>query len=411
MNSYSTPLQQTLNPEAKAIQWRIVILAFLAIFFDGLDTTSIGFVVPTLAKEWGMSPASFTPAFVATSLGAVIGYMISGPLTYRLGSRFVILSSVLLFAAGSLTTVLAGSLPVLVVLRLLTGIGLGAALPAAVALASAQCPANRREVIAVAVTAGIGLGSTFGGMVGGGLIASHGWQSIFWMGGLLPLLLLPFLWWGLPTQENQLAAAPVAASEVSIGSLFRGTLAVRTTLLWTFSFMTFLAVYALYFWLPTLLLSFGFSAAETPLGIACLGIGGLAGALVLMPLAGLFGASRILIFTSLLGAAAILTITSIGLYRPHVLLTIAVIGLGLLAGTIGQSALAVTLYPAAARTTGVGCAAAVGRIGSILGPAVGGLLLSIEKPAKEIVLTACIPILIAAAVMAVLDFYQRKQSR
>jgi len=395
-----------LIQDSGAIQWRIIIVCFLVIFFDGFDTTSIGFVVPTLAREWGMPATAFTSAFVATSLGAVVGYMISGPLRWRLGSRCLIFCSVLLFAAGSMLTALAGSLQILAVLRLLTGIGLGAALPAAVALASTQCPARHREVIAVAVTAGIGLGSTFGGLVGGHLIAWHGWQSVFLLGALLPALLLPFVWWFLPAQEaktGQPAADPASHSDTGIGSLFDGTLALRTTLLWSFSFLVFITVYALYFWLPTLLLSFGFSPSETPKGIAFLGTGGMVGAILLIPLSTRFGIARVLICTSLLVATADLT-------QQQLLFGIAVRGAGLMAGTVGQIALAVTLYPAAARTTGIGCSAAVGRIGSILGPAVGGLLLALDRPPRDIVLTACIPVLMAVLIIAALDFYQRKQA-
>jgi MFS transporter, AAHS family, 4-hydroxybenzoate transporter len=402
-----------LVTDSGTIQWRIIIVCFLVIFFDGFDTTSIGFVVPTLAQEWGMPATVFTSAFVATSLGAVIGYMISGPLRWRLGSRCLIFCSVLLFAAGSMITALAGSLQILAMLRLLTGIGLGAALPAAVALASTQCPARHREVIAVAVTAGIGLGSTFGGLIGGHLIAWYGWQSVFLLGALLPALLLPFIWRLLPAQEprpDQPAADPASRSDAGIGSLFQGTLALRTALLWSFSFLIFITVYALYFWLPTLLLSFGFSANETPKGIAFLGTGGLVGAILLIPLSTRFGVARVLVFTSLLGAAAIAGVAAADLGQHQVLFGIAVIGAGLMAGTVGQIALAVTLYPVSGRATGIGCSAAVGRIGSILGPAVGGLLLALGKPPRDIVLTACIPILIAVLMIAALDFYQRRQA-
>lgn len=399
--------------DSAAIQWRIVIVCFLVIFFDGFDTTSIGFVVPILAREWGMPAAVFTSAFVATSLGAVIGYMISGPLRWRLGSRCLMFCSVLLFAAGSMITALAGSLQILAILRLVTGIGLGAALPAAVALASTQCPVRHREVIAVAVTAGIGLGSTFGGLIGGHLIAWHGWQSVFLLGALLPALLLPFIWCFLPAHEqrtDQRAADPASRSDAGIGSLFHGTLALRTTLLWSFSFLIFITVYALYFWLPTLLLSFGFSADETPAAIAFLGSGGLAGVILLIPLSTRFGVARVLACTSLLGAMAIVAVAMADFTQQQVLLGIAVTGAGLMAGTVGQIALAVTLYPTAARTTGIGCSAAAGRIGAILGPAAGGLLLALGSSTKNIILTACIPVLIAVMIIAVLDFYQRRQA-
>jgi AAHS family 4-hydroxybenzoate transporter-like MFS transporter len=113
-------------------------------------------------------------------------------------------------------------------------------------------------------------------------------------------------------------------------------------------------------------------------------------------------------FASLLGAAAVVCLSVVGLERSQLLLTIAFIGMGLQAGTVGQIALAVKLYPAAMRTTGVGCAAAAGRIGSILGPAIGGMLLSLQMPSSQIVLTACLPILAAALAVGILAFHGRR---
>lgn len=409
MDSYATPIEQSTVPEVVPAPWRVMVMAFFAILLDGFDTTSISFVVPTLAREWGMTPAAFTPAFVTTSVGAVIGYLLSGPLASRFGERLVIVCSVLSFACGSIMTAFVGSISELAVLRLVTGIGLGAVLPAAIATAANQFPAKRREMIAVAVAGGIGLGSTLGGVFGGRLIAQHGWEAVFWLGGLLPLLLLPFLWWGLPARTKAKTAEAAAGLNVGIGSLFRNGLALSTMLVWTFSFLIFLALYALILWMPTLLLGYGFKPAETSIGTACIGIGGLVGVILLIPLSGRFGAARVLMFTSLFGAAAVAFLSGVGPERSQLLLTIAAIGLGLQAGAIGQSALAVRLYPAAMRTTGVGYASAAGRLGSIVGPAVGGMLLSLQMPSSQIVLTTCIPILAAVFAVGILDFHGRRK--
>jgi AAHS family 4-hydroxybenzoate transporter-like MFS transporter len=264
-------------------------------------------------------------------------------------------------------------------------------------------------MMTVAVAAGIGLGSTLGGVFGGGLIAQHGWQAVFWLGGLLPFLLLPFLRWGLPARTKEKTADSNARFNAGIRGLFRNGLALGTVLLWAFSFLIFLALYALILWMPTLLLGYGFKPTETSIGTACIGIGGLAGVILLIPLSWRFGGSRVLMFTSLLGAAAVTCLSGVGVERSQLLLTIAAIGMGLQAGAIGQSALAVKLYPAAMRTTGVGCAAAAGRIGSIVGPAIGGMLLSLQMPSSQIVLTACVPILAAALAVGILDFHGRRR--
>jgi AAHS family 4-hydroxybenzoate transporter-like MFS transporter len=402
MSGIPTTGQHLAEVAPTRIHWPVLALSFLTIVLDGFDTTSISFVVPTLAREWGIAPAGFTPAFVGTSLGAVIGYIISGKLVHRLGSRGAILASVLLFAIGSALTALSSSMTSLALLRLITGIGLGVALPAAIAMASSHAPVHRRETIAVAVAAGLGLGSTLGGVVGGRLIAAFGWQSIFWLGALLPLLLLPFLWFGLPQSNNKPSAVQQSKEDVSVAALFQGALRIRTLLLWTFSFTVFVTLYSLSFWLPTILLNFGFTAVETPMGIASLGMGGLIGATILIPLSAAFGAVRVLVFTSLFATAAIAGISWLELDRMALLFMVGAAGAGLIAGTTGQSGLAVSLYQPSSRATGVGFSAALGRIGSIVGPAVGGALLSFGAPTRTIILIACIPLLVATIAMAIL---------
>ncbi len=389
-----------------AARWRLVIIAFITIVLDGFDTTSISFVVPTLAVEWGLSPAAFTSAFVTTSVGAVVGYLASGSLTNRLGARKAILCSVLVFALGSFLTVLAQSVFVLATLRLITGIGLGMVLAPTVAMATENFPAHRRELITILVVSGVGFGSVLGGVFGGRLIAAHGWASIYWVGGFLPLVLLPFLWFGLPRDRMDGNKHPNPAEKGTVRSLFAGPLAGSTALLWIFSFSIFTALYALVLWMPTLLLGFGFAPRETALGAASMGAGGLLGVMLLIPLFSKFGTARVLVFASFLSMAAIVAVSYGHWDRAGLLLWIALVGMGLQAGTMGQSALAVGIYSGASRATGVGCAAAAGRIGSIVGPAIGGLLLSLKVSTQDAILTACIPILIGAiAAMAI--YYRR----
>lgn len=393
-----------------AARWRLVLLAFITIVLDGFDTTSISFVVPALAAQWGMPPAAFTPAFVTTSVGAVIGYVVSGPLTNRLGPRAVILSSVGIFALGSFVTALAGSITVLATLRLITGVGLGMVLAPTIAVATDSFPAKRRELITIIVAAGIGFGSILGGVIGGRLITAYGWESVFWAGGIIPLLLLPFLALGLPRGRMGGDANQSNAEKGTVRSLFAGQLAGGTTLLWLFSFCIFTAMYALILWIPTLLLGFGFAPRETAIGTVSMGAGGLLGVMFLIPLFSKLGTARVLVLAALLSVAAILAISYSEPDRIALLLLIAVIGMGLQAGTLGQSALAVSLYPGASRATGVGCAAAAGRIGSIVGPAVGGGLLALNVSSQGAMLAACVPILVAAITAVLIYYRHRRQS-
>lgn len=395
----------TETPVRRWVPW----LAFITILLDGFDTTSIGFVVPTLAREWGLAPAAFTAAFVGTSLGAVIGYMLSGAASGRFGRRAVVLLAVLGFSVASFATGFVSSVAQLAVLRFLTGIGLGAAIPACVSLAVEHGPQHRREATTVAVTAGLAVGATLGGLAGGHLIAQWGWPSIFWVGGLLPAALLPWLWHGLPVDPEKPAAAPAGArSAADVRALFDGALRWRTTLLWAFSFLIFTATYAMSFWIPTLLLAFGFSPSEVPLGSAALGMGGVVAALLLVPLTAWCGIRPVLVVTTCMAVLVVLALARIDMAPGMALLAVAALGACLIAGTVGQAALAVSLYSAQARTSGVGWAAALGRMGSIFGPALGGALLAAGHAPRDVLLTLCVPTLAGVGVLLVLARAQRQ---
>jgi AAHS family 4-hydroxybenzoate transporter-like MFS transporter len=389
-----------------SLQFKVVVLCFLAILFDGIDTTAIGVVVPTLARSWAIPPASFTAAFLATNLGAVVGYIGCGPIAARIGRRPLIIMSVIWFGVCTLLTAFIDSVTALWILRFVTALGLGGAVPTGIAQAADYAPVKYRDAMTVAVTTGLAAGAMLSGLLGASLIQSFGWQSVFVVGGVLPLLLAPALWLWLPEAPDfrAIQSEPSSAKVWSgFARLFTEEYAARTLLLWGYSFLIFTTNYALISWIPTLLLSFGFTPGRAPVGIAALGVGGVAGNLILMSLAAPFGARRILAAAGLLAIAAILGVAWADLSRDALLVTLAAIGAGLVASSVGQAALAVSIYPSDLRTTGVGCSSALGRLGSIVGPGLGGLMLALGWPAREIVQTACLPVLVAIAILALLS--------
>jgi MFS transporter, AAHS family, 4-hydroxybenzoate transporter len=389
-----------------ALQFKVVVLCFLAILFDGIDTTAIGVVVPTLARSWAIAPAAFTAAFLATNLGAVVGYLGCGPIADRIGRRPLIIVSVIWFGVCTLLTVFVDSVTTLWILRFVTALGLGGAVPTGIAQAADYAPVKYRDAMTVAVTTGLAAGAMLSGLLGASLIQNFGWQSVFAVGGVLPLLLAPALWLWLPEAPHFGAVAGEPSVPKPWGSfarLFTNDYTARTLLLWAYSFLIFTTNYALVSWIPTLLLSFGFAPARAPIGVAALGIGGVIGNLILMLLAAKFGARRVLVAAGLLAIAAILGVAWADLPRDVLLVALAAIGAGLIASSVGQAALAVSIYPSDLRTTGVGCSSALGRFGSIVGPGLGGLMLSLGWPARDIVLSACLPVLGALMILALLS--------
>lgn len=387
---------------SSTFSWVAITLSFVAVLLDGLDTSSIGVASPAIAANFMVSPASLTPAFVLTSVGAVLGYLASGPLVSRWRARRVLISSVAAFGVLSLVTPLVGSVAQLAALRLVTAIGLGAALPSAIVIATSQCPPNLRETAAVIVGTGLAAGGILGGLLGAVLTAQFGWESIFYIGGALPLVLslVLLLWLPRPTVEQ----SPMRGNEHEehrgglrlIGGLLAAGLAARTVSLWIFAFLIFADGYALVFWLPSLLIKLGFSPEYSQLGISFFSAGGLMANVVVMLLASRFPVARILLLAVVIGVISAAGLAAHDMLPVGAWLLIAGTGAGLISCSVGQSALAVSIYSERLRTHGVGFSAAAGRVGSVVGPAVVGLLVSMGIDPNTIVLAATLPALLAS---------------
>ncbi|AKE91835.1 MULTISPECIES: MFS transporter [Rhodococcus] len=401
----------TSRTDEAAPNWPVLVLTFVAVVLDGYDTIALGLSVPALAKDWDVAPSHFTPALSLTSVGVALGYLACGRIVARFGARRVVLAAVVVFTVGSLLTAFASTITELTALRVLTGLGLGAVLPAAVSHATALNPARLRQSIAVFVTMGISLGALIAGVLGTRLIGAFGWESVFLVGAAASAVLLPLLWIGLPdgraaVGEPAPAAAATASAvrEASVARLFDPGLRSRTLLLWGFSFLMFTVYYVFSSWLPTLLTSYGFSAGLAPLGSAALGVGSIVGAAVLMIGALRFRMSSVLLVTTSLAIVFLVVSAFLGPDKVLLLIVFGGVGLGIQAGMIGQTALSVSMYPQGTATTAVGWSASMGRLGSVVGPVVGGALIGLGVPTGTIVLVACVPVLAALVLIAVLGW-------
>ena len=256
------------------------------------------------------------------------------------------LTSVAIFGVGTLATTGVWDVMSLSVVRFVSAIGLGGAIPVAVAAATDVVVTRHKETATMLVTSGVSAGAVVGGVIGGPLTRDYGWQAIFIVGGVLPLILLP-LFARMLKQNSQLLARSGGAKTNSsmVGQLFMQGLGARTGFLWLFSFLIFLLMYAMAFWVPTLLVEFGFAREQAALGAAAFGMGGLIGNIVMMSLVAIVGVKRLLALTTLLAMACVLTISKAEISGTFVLVMIAGLGAGLVTGGVGQSALAVSLYP------------------------------------------------------------------
>jgi AAHS family 4-hydroxybenzoate transporter-like MFS transporter len=407
------------NQRFGGLQLKVAILCGLTQAFDGYDLNSIGMAAPALAHAWSVPPAAFASAFVMSSVGIMVGALSAGPVGDRLGRKPVVIAGLLFIGLFSLASAFAATLPMLTALRFFTGIGIGALMPATVALASDYAPERMRAVVIMLVF----VGNPIGGFLGGQLIAlmlpSFGWTSIFIVGGVLPLALIPVQLLWLPesprfllrrgrfSQRAQrvfrtLDIEPSArghaldvASGNPVAGLFRDGLGPTTILVWILFFANLLSMFLISYWLPTVLHLSGFTPAGAVFAASMQSAGGIIGTLMLGMLSLRFGASRVI---SVSLAAGVVMIAAVGLLNmPYAVLLAAIFCVG--SCTVGSQTAAngmvAALYPARVRTTGMGWALGIGRLGGISGPALGGMLLGMGWPPRQILLCACVTALIA----------------
>src|SRR5579872_4813518 len=409
-------------------QFKLLLTCASVLFLDGFDTTAIGYVAPALAKEWGLSKGALGPVFSAGLFGLMIGALVFGPLADRIGRKKIIIFSTLAFGIGTLVTAFAGDLNVLFAIRLATGLGLGGAMPNTVALTSDFSPHRRRATMVMVMFVGFSIGAALGGLLAAALIPHFGWRSVFVVGGLAPLALVPILLSRLPESIRFLALAgkvqekaqervaqllasisPSALFEqgtrfvvneptltgIPVRHLFQGGRTTATLLLWIVFFMSLLDIYFLSNWLPTVLNDLGASIAEAAVIGSMLQIGGVVGTFALGRIIDRFS-FRALALVYFIAVFAVGAIGQLG--HSEILVTVAIFiaGFCIVGGQIAANALAAGFYPTAVRATGVGWALGIGRVGSIVGPLVGGILLSLKWSAGEVFVAAALAALCAA---------------
>src|SRR6476469_7839275 len=196
-------------------QIRLLLTCAAVLFLDGFDTQAIGYVAPALAKEWGLTRAALGPVFSAGLFGLMIGALLFGPLADRVGRKKIIIFSTLAFGLGALVTAFVHDVNALLAVRFLTGLGLGGAMPNAIAMTSEFNPRRRRATMVMIMFCGFSVGAALGGLLAAALIPQFGWRSVFIVGGLAPLLLVPILVLKLPESVRFLALTGRANDRVA----------------------------------------------------------------------------------------------------------------------------------------------------------------------------------------------------
>ena len=375
---------------------RTIGLCFLVALMEGLDLQAAGIAAQGMAAAFELDKLHMSWVFSAGIFGLLPGAFAGGWLADRIGRKRVLMASVGLFGVFSLATALAWDFNSLLVARCLTGVGLGAALPNLIALTSEVAGPRLRGTAVSLMYCGVPLGAALAALIGIADLAG-GWQVVFYVGGVVPLLIVPLLGLYLPESQqfrNVQGEAPIGV----VQGLFREGAALPTALIWISYFFTLMVVYILINWLPSLVIGQGFTGRQASWVMLALQIGAAAGTLFLGWVMDRLPAWAL---SALIYVGILVSLTALGLasHLPGMLAAGFIAGFFATGGQCVLYALAPHFYRPSIRATGVGSAVAIGRLGAMSGPLVAGKMLALGTGTAGVMLASAPGIVIAAVAM------------
>ncbi|HWK62672.1 MAG TPA: MFS transporter [Eoetvoesiella sp.] len=420
--------------EQKIGRFNIVLLIwlFLVLMLDGYDITAAAFAGPELVKHWGVARADLGPMLSASLFGILIGSFIFGYIGDRFGRKIGTILSCLVFGVFTVAVAWSTTLGEMATLRLLAGIGIGGIFPNAVALSAEYAPKRLRATMIILMFTGNTVGAALPGLVSMLLVPTHGFQILFLVGGIAPLVLAFCLCFALPEsikflaldesrkkrtlqmlrrlkpdfafdESDRFVTNEAAGSKFHIRQLFEGRFALATPLLWLLFALNLMIFYFINSWMPTLAAAADAPAGHGVLALTIFLLGGTCGGLALSRLVDKQGLRPIYIMF----IVAVPVVASIGyltVASPGLLLVAAFIaGFCVLGLQFGLNATPGLIYPTSCRANGAGWAFGVGRLGAALGPLVGGILIGMKLPIQNLYVFAALPLIVGAIACFVLD--------
>lgn len=402
------------------LYWVLGLVALLLVT-DGFGTQAIGFVAPVIGKAWALKKGALTGVITMGLVGVMIGACGVTPLADKIGARRILIACALAYGALMAATALVTDLGSLLWMRFATGVALGGAMPAGIALVSEYSPSRLRATFVTVAVCGFSIGGALGGFIATLVIKSYGWQAVFLIGGLAPILLAPLLYFFLPESLPQVVigkasalamasvgklnprwspgAAPAAGDltrHVPVVGLFQDGNAVPTVLIWVLYFMNLMVLYTLSNWLPTIITGAGMPASTANFATSFYQLAGVPGALLFSYLCDRVG-TRLILPVVFLGASVFCFAIGAAGQNPSLVVGAAsMAGLFVVGGQAGANAFVGNFYPSHVRATGIGWALGIGRLGTILGSYVVGLLITAGAEAHTLFEICAVPGLFAA---------------
>ncbi len=436
MTQTTIDIQSFINSHKfSRFQWLVFALCFFIVLLDGFDTASIGYIAPSLLKEWGIAKPDLAPVLSSGLYGLAAGAIFAGPLADTIGRRLVLIISVLVFSSFCFACSFASSLETLTILRFITGLGLGAAMPNALTLVSEYCPDKRRALFTNAMFCAFPLGASLGGFLAASIIPSYGWRMVLKLGGVAPFILVFILIALLPEsirflaarknsnnhigqllskiapvvieEHNFIVAEPTSAHKNGVTLVLSERYLTGTLMLWLSYFMGLVIFYALINWLPTLLIGAGFEVKQASQMAALFPLGGV-GAIASGWLMDRTNANWVVCLLYTLTAMFMFAIGQTVGSTFMLVATLFISGIMMNTAQCSLPSLAANFYPTQGRATGIAWMLGIGRFGAIASTYLIAELVREKLEFGTIFSVIAVPAIIASCALMIKQAYSKQ---
>lgn len=358
----------------RAIQVLIILICFLCNMLDGMDVLIISYTAPAIAKAWSISPANLGIVFSSGLVGMTVGAIFLAPLADRFGRKPLMILAALIMGSCIYLTSFATDITELMIYRFISGLGIGTMMASTAAITAEYAPVSTRDFWVSTVVAGYPVGAVVTGISSAKIIAESGWEHLFQLAGIATFLVVPILLFLL--KESDEFKAKAKPEDAKLSALFTSEYKWSTWQLWGALFLSFTTLYFLMNWIPKLATNAGLSMELAIYSGTIFNLGAIVGIPVQGYFSSRFGLKKS-IGTLLLITAVLLGIFGLFSGSNLILIVLFFLGFGVQGSFVGLYAVAARMYPTAFRSTGVGWAIGMGRLGGIIGPVLGGLLVGL----------------------------------
>lgn len=416
---------------------QVIVIAACVVMnaIDGVDVLSISYTAPVISQAWGISATELGIVFSAGLIGMAVGALVLGPIGDYIGRRPALLVNLIIMTIGMIGTAYTDSVPSLMILRIVTGLGIGGILASTNTMVAEYAPEKHKNFALSCMHMGYPAGGVISSPIAAWLIETYGWQSVFLAGSVLSgVLIFVVLFW-VPesidyyllrrsatslTKINAIlkkmgrellaelppppAPHPEMPTSTAIVSIIKKPFTAQTIILWSAFFFYFMTLYFVLNWTPDIIVRYGFTRAQGVYGNFWTNLFGVVGGLTVGYFSAMVGLRVMTRWFLILGVVGMIIFGVVGANLTGMYAANSVIGFALLGVVSGLYSSSARMYPAEFRNSGVAAAIGFGRVGAIIGPALAGVLLDFNFTVTTIFYLFAIPLLVSAVSMFVIKY-------